>query len=305
MRVESVTIGTANDIAAVRRRLDFEFRFLQQEGLDIRVSESEKGHLKFLDLSLEHSPATWRNDAGLFRYYIANALSDVILGDCEQRLIHKMVRDSYSYFTEDERQAIYYLTLEHLNSRPGASGIDPFPRIARKGRVLARLTEYLENSNDVVLEGFITFRLREYLDELDRAVDRAVDDYLLEREYREFIRLLKYFVDAQEPKIDEVHVVMSGKDSFKLVDSQLNTINDAHLEQFVAEMVENDINHDDLLISALITIAPRHIVLHCAPGTKGRESIQTITSVFAGRVAFCDGCRICNQDAGGTSEGNA
>lgn len=299
--MELVTIGTANDIAAVRRRLDFEFRFLQQEGLAISVNESEKGHLKFIDLSLEHSPAAWRNDAGLFRYYVANALSDVILGDCERRLILKMVRDNYSYFTDDERQAIYYLTLEHLNSRPGADGVDPFPRIARKGRVLARLTEYLENSSNVILEGFITFRLREYMDELDLAVDRAVDDFLLEREYREFIRLLKYFVDAQEPKIDEVHVVMSGKDSFRLVDSQLNIINDAHLEEFVAEMVENDINHDDLLISALITIAPRHITLHCTPETKGRESIQTITSVFAGRVDFCDGCALCNEDAGGTS----
>lgn len=295
-----LVIGSANDITAIRRRLDFEFRFLQQEGLLVKVGETSKGHLKFLDLRLERSPASWRNDAGLFKYYVANALSDVILGDCEQRLIRKLVRDGYSCFNEEERQAICLLASEHLNSSPGTPGADPLPRIARKGRVLARLTEYFEQANDVVLEGFITFRLREYLEELNRAVDRAVDDYLLEREYREFIRLLKYFVDAQEPKLDEVHVVMSSQDSFKLVDSQRGTINDAHLGEFVAEMVENEINHDDLLISALITIAPRRICLHCTEEARDRESIRTIVNVFEDRVQFCSGCRICRDDAGGT-----
>lgn len=292
-----MVIGSANDIAAIRRRLDFEFRFLQQEGLAVRVGERRKGRLKFLDLRLERSPASWHNDAGLFKYYVANALSDVILGDCEQRLIRKMVREGYSCFDEEERQAICLLASERLNSSPG-QGADPLPRIARKGRVLARLTEYFEQANDVVLEGFITFRLREYIEELNRAVDRAVDDYLLEREYREFIRLLKFFVDAQEPKLDEVHVVMSGRDSFKLVDSQRGTINDTRLEEFVAELTESEVNHDDLLISALITIAPRRIWLHRAENARDRESVRTIVDVFEDRVQFCNGCRICCDDGG-------
>lgn len=293
-----VSIGTANDTQAIRRRLDFEFRFLEQEGLALQVSESHKGKLNFLDLNLQRSPTAWANDTGLFKYYVANALSDVILGECEHSLIDKLVRESHCSFTPDERTSINNLAEEHLNSRPGATGVDPFPRIARKGRILARLNEFLESSSSVVLEGFITFRLREYTEELERAVDRAVDDFLLEREYSEFIRLLKYFVDIQEPKIDEVHVVMGKGGAFQLVDRQQNTISDAHLEEFVAEMVENEINHDDLLISALITVAPQRITMHCSAEQRRRECIKTINSVFAGRVSFCDGCETCQAGTG-------
>jgi putative sporulation protein YtxC len=303
--VPLVSIGTSSDTQAIRRRLDFEFRFLEQEGLALQVNEWHHGKLNFLDLSLQRSPDAWANDTGLFKYYVANALSDVILGDCERALIDKLVRESHCSFTPEERASINSLAEEHLNSRPGATGIDPFPRIARKGRVLSRLNEFLETSNSVMLEGFITFRLREYIEELGRAVDRAVDDFLLEREYHEFIRLLKYFVDIQEPKIDEVHVVLGESGAFKLVDRQHNTISDAHLEEFVAEMVENEINHDDLLISALITVAPQRITLHCSEEERHRECIRTIDSVFAGRVSYCTGCATCRDDGGPPHESEA
>jgi hypothetical protein len=59
-------------------------------------------------------------------------------------------------------------------------------------------------------------------------------------------------------------------------------------------MVDNDVNYDDLLISALITIAPARIVLHFQDE---RNVIGTIQDVFIERVALCQGCSLCKPGA--------
>jgi hypothetical protein len=48
------------------------------------------------------------------------------------------------------------------------------------------------------LDGFLSFRLKEYRGRLAEVVDKAVDEYMMDMEYKEFIRVLRYFVDVQE-----------------------------------------------------------------------------------------------------------
>lgn len=57
-----------------------------------------------------------------------------------------------------------------------------------------------------------------------------------------------------------------------------------------------DINYEDLLISALITIAPRNVMLHMAGIPQEHGVVQTIQHVFEGRVMTCDGCEICENE---------
>ncbi|HBS58116.1 MAG TPA: putative sporulation protein YtxC, partial [Firmicutes bacterium] len=137
---------------------------------------------------------------------------------------------------------------------------------------------------------------KEYRLELLDAVDKAVDDFMMDREYKEFIRLLRYFVDVQEPRIEEVHVIVQANGLFRILDSSGKTINNQYLEGFVVENAEIDLNYGDLLISALITIAPQSVTLHGPNIKQASEVIETIHSVFDGRVCICDGCELCNAD---------
>lgn len=45
-------------------------------------------------------------------------------------------------------------------------------------------------------------------EDLEAVIDKVVERYMVEKEYDEFINLLKYFVDIQENKIDEVNVII-------------------------------------------------------------------------------------------------
>lgn len=57
------------------------------------------------------------------------------------------------------------------------------------------------------LEGFVRFRLKDIIDEIEMAIEMSVDDFIIQKEYNEFIDLLRYFVELQEPRIDLVNVI--------------------------------------------------------------------------------------------------
>lgn len=289
--MHAITIGTAERALEVRQRLDDEFRFLQEEGIGVTTQEAHRGRYTFIDCQIPDAAA---GSESLIRHYVASALSDLIVEKYEQDLINKIIRDQYFYFSKDEQAEIIDYTQRTL-SAADYSDRPLVYKVGRKGRILHRLRDYLDHSSELVLEGFLTFRLQDYLEELEDAVDRAVDDFLMEREHREFIRLLKYFVDVQEPRIDHVNVMMKPGGAFRLVDEAGVAIQSDYLEEFVAEMVESDVGYEDLLISALITLAPRWLTLHGGTGPEWEENIATIQGVFGDRVTRCPGCQTCGQ----------
>lgn len=291
--MQAITIGTAAGIDEIRQRLDDEFRSLQEDGVMVRIGQSFRGRFTFLDCCVDTEPTDRSSQMeALVRHYVASALSDVIVERWESDLIRKIIRDSYSYFSHDEQDLIVDYTGRTLDG----SGGDARHRykVNRKSQILHRLRDYLDSADELVLEGFVTFRLRDYVEELEDAVDRAVDDFLMEREYREFIKLLKYFVDVQEPRVDHVHVILSRGGPFRLVDDDGGAIRSESLEEFVVEMVESEVNHEDLLISALITLAPRTLTVHVQHRSGERnEALETIIGVFGDRAEICEGCSFC------------
>jgi len=287
--VQAITIGTAAGIDEIRQRLNDELRFLQEEGVTVRIGQSHRGRYAFLDCKVDAADKSGHLDT-LVRHYVASALSDVIVEKMEGDLVRKIIRGSYSYFSRDEQELIADYT--------GRSLLEAGHRdkVNRKMRILHRLRDYLDTADELVLEGFVTFRLKDYLEELEDAVDRAVDEFLMEREYREFIKLLKYFVDVQEPRIDHVHVLLQSGGSFRLVDSDGDAIKSESLEEFVVDMVDASVNYEDLLISALITLAPRKLTVHNrVPAGERTGAVETIAGVFGDRWSLCEGCALCAE----------
>jgi putative sporulation protein YtxC len=293
--VQAITIGTAEGVEELRARLDDEFRFLHDEGIDIQIGTSSRGRFTFLDCSIDRKKGGPPDEEleTLVRHYVANALSDVIVEKLEKDLIRKIIRSSYYYFSRDEQETISAHAHRNLHLPGEAGERSLLYKVSRKSKILHRLRDFLDQSNELVVEGFVTFRLRDYLDELEDAVDRAVDDFLMEREHKEFVRLLRYFVDVQEPRMEQVHVMMKEGGSFKLVDREGVAIRSEYLEEFVVEMVESEVNYEDLLISALITLAPRLISIHGSVSAEWDESVETIKGVFGERVSLCAGCLLC------------
>ena len=130
--------------------------------------------------------------------------------------------------------------------------------------------------------------------EFEGIIDKVVEKFIVEKEYEEFIRLLKYFVDIQDSKIDEINIYIKPLGVYNITDSKGKDIYNTMLK----ELSDSDLNIvnaniEDVLISGLITNAPRRIIIHGEEYCKSKEFIGTIINVFGDRVSFCENCEIC------------
>ncbi|MGI5851096.1 MAG: putative sporulation protein YtxC [Clostridiales bacterium] len=254
------------------------------------IEENRVGDLIFLSysisLALPREKVEEKKDR--LRLIIADTLSNMIMDDMQSIIVQRIIQNEYFYFERKDQDRILRDALAIMwggrNPIVNAETI----REQWRYRIWDRLMDHLETNDELVFDGFITFRLKDFIGELEDAVERAVDDLLIENEYNEFIKLLQYFVEIQDPKMDEVHVLQQEDKRYVLLDSDFKVIHNEMLEQLAREITDKEISHDDLLISSLITIAPCKITIHEYDKIKNIELLNTISNVFTGKVVMSE-----------------
>lgn len=151
-----------------------------------------------------------------------------------------------------------------------------------------RLVSYLEDNIRLDVDGFVNFRMPDYIDYVGKAAGRILDDLLLEQENREFIGVLRQFVERREEPMDLVHVVMMSGNRFQIYDRSMQVV--AKSVDSAPGAGDDEVRQEDLLISALVTLAPRQVTLH---GKCMAATYNTLTEVFPGALRRCAGCRYC------------
>ena len=205
---------------------------------------------------------------------LANIIAEIIIDKLENKLIDKIIDRDYSKFNKEEQERIKKFTLEHLEMENQNSS-----KMVRKKEIVNQIFNYLDQHNNLNIEGFVRFRLKDYINRLKLAVEKSVDDYIIDKEYNEFVKLLQYFVDLQEPRINQVNVIKE-KDCFKLLDAQKRDINSQYLENCIQDYMDEDVESEDLLISALINLSPSTIILHF----DDEEVEETLRNIFGDRI---------------------
>jgi putative sporulation protein YtxC len=292
--LQCISIGASNHIDLVRGRLDNDLKRLEGCGMRLEIEESPAGKYTFLSCSVSGDSRFRQSEEealALFKGYLAEVLADLIVFKWQKALLVDIIRENYYYFGEGERHTIFENALRYLEDTTGHGLIS----LRKKRKILARIREFLSCGNLIVVDGFIRFRLKDYIKELQEAADRAVDDFLMDKEYQEFIQLLRYFVEIQDSRTDLINVVMKPNGSFLLYDGQHRAVNSSYLEGFIVDLIESEINYEDLLISALITIAPREIIFHTGKTEGPQNTLETIKNIFSDRVTLCRGCELCGE----------
>lgn len=277
-------IGTKKNPERLIDRFKNEIALLESNGTDFKYKVNYKGDIAFLDCDNDGKNLTQEQ----FKNKLATIITNIIVDDWIQLLVKKIIRDHYYYFNEEEKKNIEVSAIEIFKKESYIYSTNE-----RKRKVMAKVLEHLDRNKELVLEGFINFRLKDYIMEIEELVDATVDDFLLEKEYLEFIRLLKYFVDIQEPKVDEVNIILKENGLFELVNRDGSKIENEYLNGFTVDYINDNVNYEDLLISALITLAPRKLIVHNGFKDKFKDTLKTIDNVFGKKVTYCDGCELC------------
>lgn len=285
-----VAIGPWVDSEKVRSEIYRQLNESKLEGIDAVYEDYQLGGTLFISCGINDSLDTGEE----FKYILSNILSGVIIEHYELKLLRKIVKENYFYLNSKEQAVVIDNACKLLGGdMPIQAG--GFYKATRRNRIMREILEYLASENEFNIEGFINFRLNMYLNELNDTVERALEIFLAEREYFEFIKLLRYFVDIQECKIDTVHLCQSKDGRYLLYDDKKNSISSEYFDELRAEISDDTINYDDLLISTLITVSPNKIMIHDIDKFKNKELIQTISNVFAERITICSSCELCDN----------
>lgn len=304
--VDQLVIGTAHAPEQLRQCLERELAEFARHAagrgagaVPPQFTEHARGTWTFFACRLPlpagrgRGPARGGHDGGRegeairheLRSRLARALTAYIHEEHRVHLMQRLIARRYAHLAPDERQAV----LRHARER--LAGLSTRDRELR--RLLAeRLEAYLERAEILLVEGFLRFRCREYVEELEHVVDRSVDEFLLDREYRDFVRLLKQFVDVQPPRFRVVHVLVEPSGAFRLVDEGGQPVEMPGGASTAAPADIAVTDPEDLLLSALITVGAERFVLH-PRGRLRDDTLETLDQVFAGRVETCGGCERC------------
>ncbi|BBH21612.1 hypothetical protein Back11_29570 [Paenibacillus baekrokdamisoli] len=241
------------------------------------------------------------DDGPLVYRRAANAFAQYIMTEMEPLLLKAIIRKQFHYEVPKEvemvelycRNLLYGAVVPALEEDRVDSDMLRIDRDRRKSKVADELKQFISSHTSIHLDGFVTFRLASYWEELREVAAYAVEEYVMDKQYQEFISLLKYFVRMQEVKLPIVHVLHKGGSEFALYDEQFQLLEAIPTDRIVAEMLETEMNMEDMIVSTLITVSPQQIVIH----TRQPELpvMRTLETIFEQRVQLCTDCAHCNS----------
>ena len=150
------------------------------------------------------------SNTNLFLQKISSMLSFLVIDELEEDLLKRLIFQNYFYFDLEEREQILGLCFDMM--------ANDFHKIFdNKFQILNDyFLEFISSHKSLVFSGFVNFRIKKYLNLLDDIVNTAVNQYVVEKEYLEFISLLKLYINSQSSNINVVHIVYSNSESILL-----------------------------------------------------------------------------------------
>lgn len=197
----------------------------------------------------------------------------------ENDIIKDIIDKNYEGFGKDEYKEIIEKAQNLLKKSASV----------RMNYIEKRLKEYFKEEKNINVLGFIRFRLKEYRIFLEQAVDDAVEQYVCEAEYYEFISLLKEYISVQENRMPRLHIVTTGAKA-KYFDYEFKDITEALSREYA---FETDLSEDDKLLTTAVLCAPIEIVWHHFGNLKNEELQETLKAIFGENLVECRGCDFC------------
>lgn len=234
-------------------------------------------------------------DTNLFYEYFADILTGCIINNFEYKIVHKLLEFNYFYFDDMDLSKIETNCTEILNSLSNTTAIDvssylPIEILDRENCVFESVCDYIKNHKSMVIDGFVRFRLFKYINILDSFVDFCVNQFILNREYTEFIDLLKLYINSKETKTKLVHLIYVNDESI-LLDENKNIISLSHSNLDTHYLSDISFSSNDYALNTLLSLLPEKIIIHLV--SPENEFINTLRLIFDGKVVICSDCNIC------------
>lgn len=220
-----------------------------------------------------------------FIHELSCILSCLVIDELEENFLKKLILKNYFYFDCNERKHILDMCFDIF--------ADDFNlHFDKKYNCLIDIFEnYLSTNKSIILTGFINFRLKDYMTFLEDIVDEAVNSYVIEKEYLEFVSLLKMYINSQSSNCNIVHLIYNNETSILLDEDKnvLNVSDDLFKAKYLSDI---SFSSNDFALNGLLTLLPKKIYIHLIDNYVD-EFIHTLGLIFENRVEVCTDCSIC------------
>lgn len=220
-----------------------------------------------------------------FYDYFCNILTDCILFFYEDKIIKHLINYNYFYFNDIEKRQILNICTNSLELDSENE------ELFYKNEIYNSIYKYIQDNKSIVLDGFVNFRLKEYISNLDNLVDDAVNKFLIEREYTEFIEILKLYVNSCESQISTVHLIYMNSETILIDDNKniISTDDNIFKAKYLSDI---SFSSNDYALNTLLNLIPNKIIIHLVDNYSD-EFIKTLKLIFEDRVFICTECNIC------------
>ncbi len=189
----------------------------------------------------------------------------------EKPMIIKLLKDFRPDFSVEEVNEIYNHTTEIFNNDKYNTRIEAI--------IKNKLNDYYLYNNVLNIDGFIKFRLNSYISILVDIISVCAEEYVIEKEYNEFIALLQKYVMLQESVFDRIEVLLL-KDCFVVYDIDGNNITDYCIKTYLIDDLIKIARTEDLLLNLLIVTAPKEIIIYNANNDTNKDFLKTVKKIF-------------------------
>ncbi len=225
--------------------------------------------------------------------YVSNILYKIVIDKYKEKEMFDFLIDTYFFLKQDEIIEVEEEIMKVLYCEEDLKNENLVYCMNKMNTVIRKIQDCLEENTEININGFITFRMKDLREDIEEIIDKVVENYMVEKEYKEFVKLLKYFVDIQESKIEEIDICIGENGNYSIRDDHGNDIFNEFMKELAECRVDTDANIEDVIISGLITNVPKKVVIHGKENCGNKEFLETIASVFGERVSYCQGCSIC------------
>lgn len=226
---------------------------------------------------------------------LANVICNCILDVYEPVFIRDYINSDYFYFDLSDLNKIekncYELLLNNIPSSTHFTVNKVSNNFSDRKIVLwTSILKYITANNSIVLDGFINFRISDYKDYLNSAIETAVSQFIIDKEYLDFIELLKLYISNSSPSVDLVHLVYTNGESI-LLDDKNNIIMPSSSSLNLNYLSDITFSSNDYTLNSLLNLIPKRILIHLIDPED--EFINTIKLIFPEQVIICSGCNLC------------
>ena len=225
--------------------------------------------------------------------YISNILYNIVIEKYREKELFNFLTETYFFLKQEEILEVEEMIMKVLRSEENLKDEKMIFCISKINSIIEKIKTCLEENEEINIKGFITFRMKELREDIEEIIDKVVEEYMVEKEYKEFVKLLKYFVDIQESKIEKINIYIHEGGGYELKDGYGNDIFNEFMKELSECKIDTEAKIEDIIISGLITNAPKQVIIHHKENCLNAVFIETIVNVFGDRVFYCTGCTNC------------